>query len=360
MKKRQALRALVLPVALTACASSSPPPAMEEQPLPQAAPAEATGAPATAAPAAPQSSEQAAPETALAPPSFVEVERPPLPAELASLEKAYAAKEWQTVLDELNAKKAEILRAPFDVGVRARALEGLAYAGGGDEDKAEQTYRIVISRLAGADQKVRQSRKEDVDKHLAALNAAIAEALFFGGERARSKAEALAPPSYDGQPEADQVKKHFALQVAGWLRTREQAIERATKEYQKIDALKPPPTAWKVAAGARIAQMKGELVEALEALAPPQDWATGSAAASEPDVPAGKAAPPPGKAPAPPAKPPEDPRKKAFEQYQTAYQALLDPRKKAASEAFAKCHEEASSHEPDGAFAKYCKSRLAK
>ena len=310
-----------------ACSSSGPKPADEPA---------ATGTAAAAAAAAPGSKPAtAAPEAAedVKPPDFADIERPAVPAELTEVGKSVAEKNWQSVLDGLTAKKNEIMRAPLDVKVRAYAMEALAYAAGADDATAEVSYRKVLSTMDGADKKLEKEigrKAAGFDKRLEALTASYAEAMFFSGERAGRKALEMSVPGFDGLAEADKAKKHFDTTVKQWAMQREKAIARAAQHYEKISSLKSPPPAWKVAAAGRIAQMHAEFVTAIESIPPPESWKQ------------------------------EPTSQKAYEQYSASYKAALEPRLKAAKDAFQKCVQEASAAKRDDAFAKYCKGWLAK
>jgi len=85
-----------------------------------------------------------------------------------------------------------------------------------------------------------------------------------------------------------------------------------------------------VAAAGRIAQMHADFVAAIESIPPPDSWKQ------------------------------EPTSQKAYEQYSASYKAALEPRVKAAKDAFQKCVQEASAAKRDDAFAKYCKAWLAK
>lgn len=311
-----------------ACASSSSKPA--EEPAPIAAPA-SSATPAPGAKPATGSKETAAEE--VKPPDFADIERPAVPAELTDVGKSVSEKNWQAVLDGLTAKKNEIMRAPLDVKVRAYAMEALAYAAGADDATAEVSYRKVLSTMDGADKKLEKEigrKAAGFDKRLESLTASYAEAMFFSGERAARKAMEMSVPGFDGLAEADKAKKHFDTNVKQWAMQREKAIARAAQHYEKISSLKSPPAAWKVAGAGRIAQMHADFVAAIESIPPPDSWKQ------------------------------EPTSQKAYEQYSASYKAALEPRLKAAKDAFQKCVQEASAQKRDDAFAKYCKAWLAK
>ncbi len=327
------------------CSAPAPPPA-EPAPEPTAKPTAAPTAKPTAEP-------KAEPPKPVEPPSLADIRRPAPPKDLEAVAKALSEKKWQGALDALDAKKDAIVQAPVDVRVRARAMRGMAHVMLDDTKSAMTEYRKVMNYWQTAAKKLEQQigkkDEEAFNKRLEAMNGCFAEALFVLAEEKRAKASAIELQPYDGPAEADKVKKHFDGKVAQWLRLREKAVDKAAKEYGKVESLKPAaPAAWLVASASRVAQMRSELHDALAANEAPEDWA------KEAPKPAPAAAD--GGAPAPA----DSPAKAAFEQFNTSLKEALEPLATKTMEAFNKCDEVTPADAKDDLAAKYCKSWLEK
>jgi len=316
----------------------------------EAAP-EPTAKPTAAPTAKPTAEPKVEPPKPVEPPTLADIKRPAAPQELEAAGKALAEKKWQGCIDALDAKKDVIVQAAIDIRVRALTMRGLAQVMLEDPKKAVIQYRKVLNYFGTAAKKLEgQIGKKDeaaFNKRLEAMNSSFAEALFYLAEEKRAKAAAIELAPYDGPAEAPKVKKHFDIKVAQWVRLRQRAVDRAAKEYGKLESLKPsPPAAWGVAAAGRVALMRAGFADALAANKAPEDWAKAAPA------PAPTAAD--GGAPAPA----ENPGKLAFEQFKTSLDAALEPLMTQAREAFQKCDEQASADVKDDASAKYCKGWL--
>jgi hypothetical protein len=155
---------------------------------------------------------------------------------------------------------------------------GRVYVNIKSDTNASTEYKKVQDLWKDPDKAVEEVKKSagnetDGLRRLVKALTAVGEAYFFFAEKEKKKVDAIHFPAYKGPDDKTNVLKHINTKVVEWLGKKKPAIEAASKEYEKILALKPePPPRWVTAAGSRVGAMWGEFVSDFRSAPVPGSW----------------------------------------------------------------------------------------
>lgn len=305
------------------------------------------------------------------PPAVGDVALGTPPAELAGPQMAAAKGEWSSVLERLEALKRDIQRGPVDVKVHAEVLAARAHLAAGEAPQATAAYRKAVNGFNGAAKKLNNQltamdKSSQYEVRLATMMQNFGEALFFLAEDKRAKLDAIVPPPYEGPANEAQVARHFDKKIDRFSKQWVQTMDKAMKEYLRVEALEPAPKVWVVAAAARKAQMLEAHHDRLVGLQAPGGWASAAPAPAAGAAPAGAAAPAGSASAAPSAASPSaaspsaapPPEAAALKVFEARKAQAVEAARASTKEAFQACADAAGGQ--DSVFARYCLAWLGK
>lgn len=355
--------ATVAILGLAGCSPTPPPPAPPPPPTkPTPPPAAKPPPPPEEPPAKPKTLK---PELA----KMTAIARPPAPAGLEEVHKLLAEGNWQQARQKLDESIDNLRRkGTLEVKVQAYSMLGFALWQLNETKDAERAYRRVISYANRPDKQIQKETtdEKEAEKRLAVAMHGIGEAVFFLAEKRRNKLATVPLPTYEGSGEPQDIEKWAKRKVKPWASRRQRDVERARDEYLKLTKLKPLPGPWVVAAASRTGAMWADAAhQCIEGSMPETFTQEGDSAvpkaSGEPAAPAAPAAAggaDAGAAPAP-AKAEMYTWKALGAIYTAAVSEHCETFVERAKEAYGKCQDHGTSHDPKGTIAKGCTAWLA-
>lgn len=109
-----------------------------------------------------------------------------------------------------------------------------------------------------------------VQQRLGAALEAVSEALLRHAERAVTPAATAPPPRYVGPDDGEAIRRFVDGEMLRWIQARQRALTEATGGYKPVVDLQPVPSpVWVIEAGARVGELWGDFVTALQAIPMP-------------------------------------------------------------------------------------------
>jgi tetratricopeptide (TPR) repeat protein len=162
--------------------------------------------------------------------------------------------------------------------VVAHALLGRIHAHENATAKATAEFEVVRNAWVRPDEAIQEIQKlgstpKEQDRYLAQTLIAVGEALFFFAEQKRAEVGAIRFPEYAGSGDKDSVVRFVGTKVSEWFKKKNQAIDEAEREYQKILQIQPvPPPRWVIAAAGRVGFMWSSFVGDFRRAPTPKEW----------------------------------------------------------------------------------------
>ncbi|MDW8360890.1 MAG: tetratricopeptide repeat protein [Myxococcales bacterium] len=170
---------------------------------------------------------------------------------------------WTKLIDHYRGFLRNFARSalPHQV-IRAHVEMGNAYLALDDRNRAQQAFRDASRAWGGAAERIAAAEgATDEQKALWLYEAkdATSEALFRLADYRYEEFRAIRFPQFRGTPSAQRIQQWSQNEFAQWVQAKQNAINTAMAEYNRIAELQIPR--WEIAAAARIGEMFRSFVD---------------------------------------------------------------------------------------------------